>query len=141
MNLYDPKKNVFTGDQHLNIFLSMADGTSHETINTIELFMERNAFYMTASQLRNIYARLQAHKGDPSALPLVRVKLAYIQGKTDRRDKGMLLLLNCLDEMIQRIVPEEKNDESLSQIKSLLTFFEAVLAYHKYYENKKPARI
>lgn len=134
--IYDSKANRFVNN-YLETFLSMGDGADHETINAIQRFMERNAYYMTASQLRNIYSRLKT--STPANIPLLRVKLAYVRGRTDNRDKGMHVLLSCLDDMMQQINPKGENSEN-KKLDSLKAFFEAMLAYHKFYENIKPRR-
>lgn len=131
--IYNKKDNRFDRDA-VDVFLRMHSEVSHHTVEAIKLFMERNAYYMTSSQLRNVYARLKAAR-DPAQVPLMRVKLAYIQGRTEQNNRGMLTLLDLLDQMMQRIGPEDTE-----RLKGLLAFFEAVLAYHKYYETIKPSR-
>lgn len=139
---YDPKTNSFKEGAAAKLLCM-----DHDTVEDIKSFMERNARFVTANQLRNVYARIRAHsnedireKSDPlksesecvsSPLAMLRVKLAYIRGKSDRRSKGFHALLNLLDEMVQEVSTQNRD------IKQLKQFFEAVLAYHKYYENVK----
>lgn len=126
-SLYNPKDNTFDAGAASKL-LQMND----DTVETVKRFMDRNARFVTANQLRNVYARIRANEGKGGApqLAMLRVQLAYIMGKSDRRSKGFHALLKLLDEMIQEV----KTQEELKQLKQ---FFEAILAYHKYYENVK----
>jgi CRISPR type III-A-associated protein Csm2 len=130
--LYDDKRNQFVGD-YVPIFLKMGKGAEHRTVDAIKGFMEQNAYYMTASQLRNIFSRVKTAK--PADMPLLRVKIAYIQGRPETRSHGMKYLLTCLDELMQQIGKEDTD-----KLDGLKAFFEAVLAYHKFYEKKQPKR-
>lgn len=127
-SLYNPKDNTFD-EGAAGKLLDMNDST----VETVKTFMERNARFVTANQLRNVYARIRANEGkqDESQLAMLRVQLAYIRGKSDRRSKGFHALLKLLDDMVQKVTADKKT------IKQLKQFFEAVLAYHKYYENVK----
>lgn len=128
-SLYNPKDNTFD-EGAAGKLLQMNDST----VETVKTFMERNARFVTANQLRNVYARIRANEGnsnDESQLAMLRVQLAYIRGKSDRRSKGFHALLKLLDEMVQEVTTQKR------ELKQLKQFFEAVLAYHKYYENVK----
>ena len=124
-SLYNAEENVFAAGAARSL-LAM----DHAAVNTVKSFMERNARFVTANQLRNVYARIRASKNNDE-LPMLRVKLAYIKGKSDRRSKGFHQLLDLLDEMIVAVGEDDKARKQLER------FFEAVLAYHKYYDIKK----
>lgn len=139
---YFPKNNAFADDA-AEVFLQLDAAPSHDAVDSIKHFMEQHARYITASQLRNVHARIRAgNSEDPERtvkrLPLLRVKLAYIKGKSDFRSKGFHALLDLLDEMIRKIEPTGTKAEKSRQLKGLAAFFEAVLAYHKFYENVRP---
>jgi CRISPR-associated protein Csm2 len=78
---------------------------------------------VTTSQLRNVYDKAKKAT-EPNGLKLIRPNLAYIAG----RDKGIEVqkFLAFLDLLIQEV----KNHDQLKEFK---TFFEAVVAYHKFY--------
>ncbi|KGE86296.1 MAG: type III-A CRISPR-associated protein Csm2 [Phaeodactylibacter xiamenensis] len=127
-SLYNPKDNTFD-EGAASKLLQM----NENTVEAVKLFMERNARFVTANQLRNVYARIRANEGkqDESQLAMLRVQLAFIRGKSDRRSKGFHALLKLLDEMVQEVTAQK------AELKQLKQFFEAILAYHKYYENVK----
>jgi len=125
--IFDTKNNNFkpgAADRLLKM--------DHATVNAIKYFMKHNARDIKANQLRNIHARIrQASSVDQ--LPLLRVKLAYIKGKSHHRSAGYHSLLDLMDTMLEGITEPQ-------QLRELATFFESVLAYHKYYENEKTRR-
>lgn len=127
-SLYNPKDNTFDEGAAIEL-LQM----NEHTVEAVKKFMERNARFVTANQLRNVYARIRANEGkqDESQLAMLRVQLAYIMGKSDRRSKGYHALLKLLDEMVKEVTAQR------AELKQLKQFFEAILAYHKYYENVK----
>lgn len=78
---------------------------------------------LSTSQIRNIYAQVRTMRGyDRNALNLLRPRLAYAAG----RHKEVSGLQRILDAAIVRVNDEEK-------FKNFQQFFEAILAYHKYY--------
>ena len=113
------------------ILLNMHKAVDNSVIDKIQKFVENNYRDITTSQLRNIFAEVKQAK--LNELPLKRPKLAYIRGRTDARKRGMHNLLELLDNLIKEIgtTETEDNKEKLTGFK---TFFEAVLAYHKFYE-------
>jgi len=77
---------------------------------------------ITSSQLRNIFLIIKKSKMDN--LMLVRPKLAYVAGRADNDETKELVFL--FEELIKAVNDEEK-------LKNLKLFFEAVIAYHKYF--------
>lgn len=92
-------------------------------LNTIEDFVENEGENLSPSQLRNIYDKAISCKS-LNELKLLRPNLAYIAG----RDKkvGTKKFVAFLDLLIKNVNTEE-------QVKEFKTFFEAVVAYHKFY--------
>jgi CRISPR-associated protein Csm2 len=80
---------------------------------------------VTTSQLRNVYDRAKKAK-DANALKLIRPNLAYIAGREKGREEEVQKFLAFLDFIVKSV----ENDE---QVKEFQTFFEAVVAYHKFY--------
>ncbi|MDR0753767.1 MAG: type III-A CRISPR-associated protein Csm2 [Prevotellaceae bacterium] len=81
---------------------------------------------VTTSQLRNVYDKVLKTK-HVNDLKMIRPQLAYIAG----REKGVEVqkFLAFLDFLIKSI----HNNE---QVKEFKVFFEAVVAYHKFYGKK-----
>jgi CRISPR type III-A-associated protein Csm2 len=115
--------------------LHMHKQIDNKNLDAIQKFLYFNYEDITSSQFRNIYSLILDVK-DPSQLVLKRVKLAYIAGRTDKNKKGMLSLLNFMDELF-----EEVKDDA-EKFKGVKTFAESVVAYHKYYESlgRKPQK-
>jgi len=84
---------------------------------------------LTTSQIRNIFSdikRMESFEKNKADLILLRPKLAYVAGRHKRRVKVILDLQEVLDKCIQEI----RDEKSFGNFQN---FFEAILAYHKYY--------
>lgn len=84
---------------------------------------------LTTSQIRKIFSdvkKLKSYAENKAELLLLRPKLAYIAGRHGKKAKGVKDLQEVIDECIKHI----KDDQSF---KNFQNFFEAILAYHKYY--------
>lgn len=94
-----------------------------KVLNQIEEFVEQEGKTLSTSQLRNIYDK--AIKVDTlNELKLIRPNLAYLAGRsTNDKEKNLLAFIDLL-------IKEVSSDE---QVKEFKTFFEAVVAYHKFY--------
>ena len=123
--LLDEVKVTF-GEQYNKILSSERDENAF--IEKLKNFISDNAKHISTSQLRNIYTKIKNLKGDNlKEVYTLRPKLAYIYGRSD--SKGMKKLLVLLDDRIKEI----KTKSELEQFKA---FFEAVIAYHKFYGGK-----
>jgi CRISPR type III-A-associated protein Csm2 len=92
------------------------------------IYDRKNYDNMTASQLRNIFARVQKINSHQK-LCLLRPKLAFIAGKSDTTH-AMKTMIFLLDQLIANVDDGEK-------LKQFKAFYEAVIAYHKYYGGKE----
>ncbi|HEC92011.1 MAG TPA: type III-A CRISPR-associated protein Csm2 [Candidatus Atribacteria bacterium] len=92
---------------------------------------------LSTSQIRNIYEEVKKMREfDRNRLNLLRAKLAYTAGRHGDRDRktGRLVgpivdLQEVLDEAIKKV--DEKTFGNFQN------FFEAILAYHRYYGGKE----
>lgn len=88
---------------------------------------------LSTSQIRNIFSEVkQMQKFDENKLNLIRPKLAYTAGRHRKKDReigGIGDLQNVLDDAIQKV----DDDVKFQHFKE---FFEAIVAYHKYYGGK-----
>lgn len=93
---------------------------------------------VSTSQIRNIFSkvkRMKSYEKNKTDLLLLRPKLAYVAGRHGKR-KGKELtgaivdLQVILDECIRKIKDEKS-------FKKFQDFFEAILAYHRYYGGKE----
>lgn len=92
------------------------------------IYDRENYDNMTASQLRNIFARVQKINS-LQKLCLLRPKLAFIAGRSDTTH-AMKTMIFLLDQLIANVDDGEK-------LKQFKAFYEAVIAYHKYYGGKE----
>lgn len=104
--------------------LNMSKTQNLDAILTdIEKFVSTEGEHLSTSQLRNIYDKAKKMT-NMNELKLIRPNLAYIAGRSKNdKEKGLLAFIDLL---ITRIDSEQK-------VKEFHIFFEAVVAYHKYY--------
>ena len=113
-------------------FLKMQDETRPEEIRAISNFMSEHYKNITSTQLRNLFNELKKVESKNNLL-LKKAKLAYITGRTNKDKIGMLAFLHLLDLFIDKVF-----EDAEIQIEGLITFLEASLSYHKYYEKLNP---
>ncbi len=98
-----------------------------DIVGKISGFVLNEGKSMSTSQLRNIFARIK--KADsPSDMQLLRPLLAYTSAR--QKGEGGKIIIALLDDLIQKANNKE-------QVKSLKTFAEAIVAYHKYHHPKQ----
>lgn len=81
---------------------------------------------LSASQLRNIFYDVRKVQ-KVSELYMIRPKLAYAAGRSDKDDVKEVMVL--FDDLIAQV-------ENQEQLKAFQDFFEAIIAYHKFYGGK-----
>ena len=84
---------------------------------------------LTTSQIRNIFSdvkKLNKYDTDKTNLLLLRPKLAYVAGRHGKKTR----VIKELQEVIDACITQVKDNQSLKNFKD---FFEAIIAYHKYY--------
>jgi CRISPR-associated protein Csm2 len=119
----DVKNEYFTS--HFNGVLRMSTYEQPDgLILEIEQFVEKLGSKVSISQIRNIYDKVKKCESI-GKLKLIRPQLAYIAGRAEK-DYNAKKFVAFLDLLIQELNSKE-------QMKEFETFFEAVVAYHKYY--------
>lgn len=113
--------------KHLDQILISQKESYNEYIDAIKKYVAGKYRGWSASQLRNVFTQVKTMK-EYSELCLVRPKLAYASGRTDSSELKELLLL--LDDVIKKV---NSND----QLREFKSFFESIIAYHKYYGGKE----
>lgn len=98
-------------------------GNLDSILSNIETFVSEEGKNLSTSQLRNIYDKaLKA--ATINELKLIRPNLAYIAGRSSNdREKSLLAFIDLVI----------KDVDSDSKLKEFHTFFESVVAYHKFY--------
>jgi len=84
---------------------------------------------LTTSQIRNIFSsvkRLESFKKNGTELLLLRPKMAYVAGRHGKRTR----VIRDLQEVMDKCIQEVRDEVSF---KNFQDFFEAILAYHRYY--------
>ena len=118
----DVKNQFFS--QNFAELLNMSKTTQLDNIlKSIEGFVSEEGKNLSTSQLRNIYDKATKAK-TINELKLVRPNLAYIAGRSSNDKEKTLLAF--IDSIIKAVNSAEK-------VKEFKIFFEAVVAYHKFY--------
>jgi CRISPR-associated protein Csm2 len=98
----------------------------NDYIGNVKNYVKTNIKGITTNQLRNVFSRIKKVKPDKLGdLYVLRPQLAYVSGKSDKKE--MKTLVYFLDSLIT------KTDDP-AKLKEFKNFFEAIVAYHKFYE-------
>lgn len=116
-------KNRFFKNNYDELLSMSKTKSLDEILNKIEEFVKVEGSKLSTSQLRNIYDRSLKTESQ-NELKLIRPNLAYLAGRSS--SYGEKSLLAFIDLLIKSV----KSDE---QVKEFKIFFEAVVAYHKFY--------
>ena len=109
----------------VDALLQLSHSADHTIINKIESFVEKSVSDFSGSQLRQLYNKIKA--SSQQNIPLLRAKLAYAKGRTEQRKKGMLTLIDILNEMMKKI---DTSPESKTKLSSLKAFMESIICYY-----------
>jgi CRISPR-associated protein Csm2 len=99
-----------------------------KVIESIEGFVLKYGVKVSTSQLRNVYDKVTKTKS-LNELKLIRPQLAYIAGRATIDKENIKKFLAFIDSLIKKADSEDKRKE-------FKTFFESVVAYHKFYSNQ-----
>jgi len=124
------KKNLehAFGPGYVTTILNKGGGDYNQFINRLRNYVEQNKTKITTSQLRNIFTRVKQLKKPEEAWHL-RPQLAYAAGRNDQ--PAMKELVFLLDQLLCEI---GANDTA--GLQNFQDFFEAIIAYHKYFGGK-----
>jgi len=93
---------------------------------------------LTTSQIRNIFSdvkRLESYEKNKTELLLLRPKLAYVAGRHGKkRGRELTGAIVDLQVILDKCIEGIKDEKSF---KNFQDFFEAILAYHRYYGGKE----
>ena len=115
---------------------SILAGDSEKLVENARRLSEHLGGRLSTSQIRSIFSEVkQMRRYDEDRLNLLRPKMAYTAGKHGSRVQGKLVgpivdLQEILDKCIERISSEE-------EFENFKSFFEAILAYHRYYGGRE----
>ncbi|MFZ2865460.1 MAG: type III-A CRISPR-associated protein Csm2 [Ignavibacteriaceae bacterium] len=115
------------GDSYNRYFLNPDRLNYDDFIKNLKEFLEKKARNISTSQLRNIFSLVKKEK-DIAALKRLRPKLAYTYGRAEK-NSSLKELIYLMDSQLQGL-------SDRSEIGELKDFFEAIIAYHKYYGGK-----
>lgn len=103
------------------------DENINEILDHIKNYMFETRGKITTSQVRNIFSKVKNTR-DYKRLQLIRPHLAYIAARQNNP------IAREVVEFLERVVSQVSNDDQLAEF---TMFFEAVVAYHKYYNTEK----
>ncbi|TNJ40312.1 type III-A CRISPR-associated protein Csm2 [Chlorobaculum thiosulfatiphilum] len=115
-------------DEYVDYLLKTDRSAYNDYITKIKEYVSGIRNNITSSQLRNVYLRVKK-AGNCEELLLLRPKIAYVGGRSDSYDMKTFVFL--LDRLIENL------DDNKEKMKQFQSFFEAVIAYHKYYGGKE----
>jgi CRISPR-associated protein Csm2 len=103
-------------------------------LDSIKNYVKNVSNIISTRQLRNIFteiSKIKATKEGINNLELLRIKLAYIAGRSETNNKQKNNVIrdfySNLDELI-------KNVHTTNDLEIFKDFFEAIIAYHKYFK-------
>jgi CRISPR-associated protein Csm2 len=109
-------------------------------MNWIEAFVKKDCDVITTNQLWNIYKKILDISQDLDReedsnlnvqIQLLRPKLAYIAARQTKAKE----LVKFFNEILKKLGEQKENQ--VKRFENFKYFFEAVVAYHKFYEFKK----
>lgn len=100
------------------------EGDYNGFLEKLKRYVKARARNITPHQLRNIFSRVKAAKA-PGDLYRLRPQLAYVAGRAERDEMRELVVL--LDDLIKKV-------DSPDTLRNFRSFYEAIIAYHKYFE-------
>lgn len=95
----------------------------NDYVERLKEYVKKHVKGITSSQLRNVYALIK-EKTKPDSLPHIRPRLAYVAGRANNDELRTLIYL--LDLLVVRV-------DDKAKLKNFKSFFESVIAYHKYF--------
>ena len=126
-----PQRRDDRGSTRVNLDARVITEGGETLIKEAEQLGKRLARNLTTSQIRNIYGAVKKMqmKGKPDThkLLMLKPKLAYA---AKRHGKGAENLKDVLTQAIDFVGNDQKN------FNRFVDFFEAILAYHKFYGGK-----
>lgn len=115
------------GEDYKRYFLNPANLSYDDYIQKLKDFIKKKAQNISTSQIRNIYSIIKKEQ-ELDGLKRIRPKLAYTYGRAEKNE-SLKELIFLMDSQIQGL-----NEQT--EVSKLKDFFEAIIAYHKYYGGK-----
>lgn len=120
----DTLRQIF-GNDYVKAILEPSVEGYDRFLDQVKNFVQKNARNITTHQLRNIFSRVK-HASTPHDLSILRPQLAYVAGRSEKREMRTLVVL--LDDLIRAV--------DARRLEAFKRFYEAIIAYHKYYDIK-----
>lgn len=109
---------------------SILAGDSEKLVENAERLGKHLSRRLSTSQIRSIFGEVkQMREYEEHRLNLLRPKMAYTAGRHRKTVREIVDLQEVLDECIKRTSSEK-------EFENFKNFFEAILAYHRYYGGK-----
>ncbi len=130
-NYVNEVKETYFNDFDYKVLLNMESADELDNLyDNIRKFLEEKGKDVTSSQLRNIYAKAKPIR-EKKKLKMLRPNLAYVIAR--QKNENAKYIMHWLDKLIQEVEHEKDPNE----VEGFKKFFEAVVAYHKYFEESK----
>jgi len=119
----DVRKNFFGNGLYDEILKMKNTDRLDALLEETERFVKELGTQVTTSQVRNVYDKIIKAQ-DCNSLKMIRPQLAYIAGRDKSENQKKFLAF--IDSIIKKVHEDE-------QQKNFKIFFEAIVAYHKFY--------
>ncbi len=110
----------------------------HELMESIEDLVKANYQGITSAQIRKVFGIFkQLESENPLEIVKLKYKLDYLLAR-QKNDANAAVLIALIKDMIDRIARTEDEKIRGTAIESFYTVMEAIVAYHKYFEELNP---
>ncbi len=115
---------------------SILAGDSEKLVENARRLGKHLGGRLSTSQIRGIFSEVkQMREYDEQRLNLLRPKMAYTAGRHGKMTQGKLTgVIVDLQEILDECIKRTRNKEDFENFRN---FFEAILAYHRYYGGKE----
>lgn len=115
---------------------SILAGDSEKLVENAEKLGKRLGKELSTSQIRRIFSEVkQMEEYDKDRLNLLRPKMAYTAARHGNKARGQLVgAIVDLQEVLDECIKMTNSPEEFANFKE---FFEAILAYHRYYGGRE----
>lgn len=101
--------------------------TLEKLLDHLKHYVQDKCGSISTSQLRNIFSRVKPLRNKQS-LQLIRPRLAYVAARQNTPDAREVV------DFLESVIAQVNDDK---QVDDFTAFFEAIVAYHKFYHGKK----
>lgn len=119
-------KSTFWADNKERILAMSTTPEIGNLLDDLKKYVETNCKGISTHQVRNIFSKVKTVK-TPIEVQLLRPLVAYAAARQEKRENKEILM------EFDNVMKDVKTEE---QVENFVKFFEAFVAYHKFYNPK-----